>query len=117
MSEARYRRLKTWEKADELARQVYFVTKGFPKEELFGLTSQLRRSAISIPTNIVEGSAREGKREFKHFLNIALGSYAETEYLMEFSKNVGLLSKDDFMSLNSLRVEVGKLLWKLYKSI
>jgi len=75
-------KLIVWQKANELALQVYMATKDFPKNELYGMTSQLRRSAVSIPTNIVEGTGRQGRRELRQFINIALGSLAETEYFM-----------------------------------
>ena len=81
-----YKKLMVWEKADELAYQVYVISKNFPREEQFGLTSQIRRAAISIPTNIAEGVGRQGKNETRQFANIALGSLAETEYLLSFCK-------------------------------
>lgn len=71
-----YKKLLIWQKADELAYQTYLATKTFPKDELYGLTSQLRRAASSIPINIVEGVGRQNKNEFKQFINIALGSLA-----------------------------------------
>lgn len=77
--EKQYKKLLVWEKANELACKIYQETKQFPKEELYGITSQLRRAAVSIPTNIVEGSGRQNRKEFKQFVNIALGSLAETE--------------------------------------
>ena len=106
-----------WQKSDELAYQIYLLTKTFPKEEMYGVTSQLRRAALSVPTNIVEGYGRQGKAEFKRFLNIALGSLAETEYLLDFSLRLRYLTKEGHRCLQSLRQEVGNLLWKFYKSI
>ncbi|RKY30005.1 MAG: diversity-generating retroelement protein bAvd family protein, partial [Candidatus Omnitrophota bacterium] len=79
-----YKKLIVWKKVDELAYQIYLETKRFPKNETYGITSQLRRSVLSIPTNIVEGSGRQSRNEFRQFINIALGSLAETEYLLEF---------------------------------
>ncbi len=111
-----YKRLIVWQKADQFAYQIYLVTKKFPKEEQYGLTSQLRRSAISIPTNLVEGSGRQGKNETKQFANIALGSLAEAEYLMDFCKRLGYLSDQEYSQLDLLRDEVGALLWGFYKS-
>ena len=112
-----YKKLIVWEKADELAYQVYTVTKKFPKEEIYGITSQLRRAVLSIPVNIVEGYARRGKKELRQFLNIALGSLAETEYLLDFSLRLNYLTTKEHKELQDLRAEVGKLLWKFYKSI
>lgn len=110
-----YKNLRVWEKADQLAYDVYQVTKKFPKEELYGLTSQLRRAALSIPTNIVEGKGRQNSGERKHFLNIALGSLSEVEYLMEFSAKLGYLSYSDLKCLDQVRSQVGGMLWKLYQ--
>lgn len=117
MGTAGYKNLIVWQKADHLAYSIYIKTKGFPKKETYGLTSQLRRSALSIPLNIVEGYARYGKNEFRHFLSIALGSLAETEYLLDFSRRLGYLTECDYVELNNLRQEVGNLLWKFYQSI
>ncbi|MBI4744205.1 MAG: four helix bundle protein [Actinobacteria bacterium] len=111
-----YKKLIVWQKADELAYQVYLETKRFPKYEIYGMTSQLRRAVISIPTNIVEGAGRQGKNELKQFVNIALGSLAETEYLLEFCFRLDYLSRENYERLERLRKEVGGLLWKFYKS-
>ena len=117
MEEKGYKKLIVWKKADELSYQVYIETKYFPKEEIYGITSQLRRAALSVPTNIVEGYGRQGKKELKQFINIALGSLAETEYLLDFSLKLNLLNKENHKELQDLRQEVGRLLWKFYKSI
>ena len=77
---AKHQDLIVFQKADELAFKIYKITVSFPKTEAFGLTSQLRRAALSVPTNIVEGYARKSKKELAQFINIALGSLAETEY-------------------------------------
>lgn len=75
-------KLIAWKKADEFAYQVYLSNREFPKEEMYGITSQLRRAALSVPANIVEGCGRHGKKELKQFINVALGSQAEAEYLL-----------------------------------
>jgi four helix bundle protein len=111
-----YTKLVVWQKADHLARQIYTITKNFPQHERYGLTSQLRRAAISIPTNLVEGSGRQGKNETKQFANIALGSLAETEYLMGFCRELNLISTNDYVQLDVLCDEVNALLWSFYKS-
>jgi four helix bundle protein len=87
-------------KADELAHLVYKITRKFPKEELYGLTSQLRRSTLSVPLNIVEGFARKVSRDYRQFLYIAYGSLKETQYLLNFAFE-----------------EVGKILWSSIKTI
>lgn len=80
-----YKKLIAWERANELAHLVYDLTLYFPKEEVFGLTSQLRRAVLSIVLNIVEGQARNNKKEFHRFLAISLSSFAEVEYLLDFA--------------------------------
>ncbi len=112
---ARYRDLIIFGKADKLAFQIYQLTESFPKKELFGLTSQLRRAALSISTNIVEGHARKSRKEFRHFINISLGSLAETEYLFNFSRRLGY-HKDSYETENLLN-ETGKVLWSFYRTL
>ena len=112
-----YRKLIVRQKADELAYQVYLSTKDFPKEEVYGMTSQIRRAVFSVPTNIVEGYGRQGRKELKQFINIALGSLAETEYSLSFANRLGYLKQECYQKLESLRQEVGNLLWKFYQSL
>ena len=109
--------MNVWKKADEMAYQIYIATKTFPKEEIFGLTSQLRRAALSVPNNIVEGYGRQSRNELRQFVNIALGSLAEAKYLLYFSSRLGYLQAKQETILNELSEEVGKLLWKFYKSL
>ncbi|MFZ6017241.1 MAG: four helix bundle protein [Nitrospirota bacterium] len=113
---AKHKDLIVFQKADELAFQIYKLTEGFPRAEMFGLTPQIRRSALSIPTNIVEGYARKSKKELIQFINIALGSLAETEYLVGFSKRLGYC-KVNISEVEKLIEEVGKLLWSFYRSL
>ena len=115
--EVGYRRLVVWQKADELAFQVYRVSKGFPRDELYGLTSQLRRAALSVPANIAEGHGRKGKRELRQFLRIALGSLAEVEYYLGFAARLGYVSRESYERLESLRAELGRLLWNFERSL
>lgn len=112
-----FKDLKVWQKADELAFEIYRLTKIFPKDEIFGLTSQLRRAALSVPTNIVEGYTRKGDKELTRFINISIGSLAEVEYLLFFAKRVGYFSDNDYMKIEMLRNNVGSLLWTFYKKI
>ncbi len=113
---AKYGDLIVFQKADELAFRIYGITDSFPRSETLGLTSQLRRAALSVPTNIVEGYARKSKKELHQFVNIALGSLAETEYLLNFSKRRDYL-KMDISEVEALLAEVGRLLWSFYRSI
>ena len=87
----RYTDLRVWECAHALALEVYRTTAGFPDQERFGLTAQLRRAVVSVPTNIVEGSKRQSAQEFARFLNIAEASLAETGYLLMLSRDLGYL--------------------------
>ena len=112
-----YKQLVVWQKADELALQVYLITKTFPRDELYGITSQLRRAALSVPTNIVEGYGRHGKGELRQFTNIALGSLAEVDYLLDFCLRLKYFKQEDYDRISALRSEVGRLLWGFYKSI
>jgi len=111
-----YKKLIVWDLADQLTVIVYKITKTFPRDELFGLTSQIRRAAASIPTNIAEAMGRQNKNETKQFINIALGSLAEVEYLLELCHKLEFLDNASFNELEGLRSRVGGLLWKLYKS-
>ncbi len=112
-----YKDLKVWQKADEFAFAVYMVTKKLPKDEVYGITSQIRRAALSVPTNIVEGYARKGDKELARFVNIAIGSIAETEYLLAFSRKLGYLTEKEYSHMDALCTEVGKLLWSFYKMV
>ena len=104
-----YKNLEVWKKSHQLALKIYEVTKMFPSEEKFGIISQLRRASLSIPTNLVEGASRNSEKEFAYFINIASGSVAEVEYLLEFSKSIGYLSLEDFNILNGEVIVVRKM--------
>ena len=112
-----YKKLIAWQKADELAFRIYKATEMFPREETYGVKSQLRRAALSVPTNLVEGNGRQGRKEFKQYVNIALGSLSEVEYLLDFSLKLGYFPAEQHEALCAVRNSVGGLLWKLHKSI
>jgi four helix bundle protein len=112
-----YRDLVAWKKAVELVTEIYRKTQIFPKEELYGLTSQLRRSAISIPSNIAEGQGRISKGEFKQFLGNARGSLFELGTQITIADNLGYLNKSDVNDLLELSAEVGRILNGLLTSI
>ena len=86
-----FRKIEAWQLADDLAVAVYEATKGFPKEEVYGITSQIRRAATSVAANIVEGAARESAKDYAHFLQIARGSLAETQYFLHLARRLGYL--------------------------
>jgi four helix bundle protein len=100
----RYEGLRVWREGHDLVIAVYGVTGGFPKHEIYGITSQLRRAAVSVPTNIAEGSRRISRKEYSRFLNTAEASLAEVSYLLVLSRDLGYLPPDSMASL-SLRVE------------
>ena len=112
-----FKDLKVWQKSHELTLEIYKVTKSFPKEEKFGIVSQIRRASISIPSNIVEGFKRRSKKDFAHFINIAEGSLEETKYDLLLSFDLGYLSKANSDSLNEKCDEVGRMLCGLYKKL
>ncbi len=105
------------EKSDIFAHSIYKITKDFPREELFGLTSQLRRSALSIPLNIIEGFARQRRKEHLRFLEISYGSLKETKYLLHFAYKEKHLSQRSYRETIDLAEEVGRLLWSSMKTL
>jgi four helix bundle protein len=102
--------LKVWQKGIGFVTQVYKVTEGFPKAETYGLISQIRRAAVSIPTNISEGHTRRNLKEYIQFLYISKGSASELKTLLTISLNLGYLSKRDWENLDSVLVEIDKML-------
>lgn len=109
-----YKRLLVWQEAHRFALLAYRCSERFPKSELFGLTSQLRRAALSVPTNIVEGQASNSKKEFRNFLNIARRSLAESEYLLEFARELEYLLEASYDEVERQREKVGFLLHRLF---
>jgi four helix bundle protein len=112
-----YEKFEAWQLAHRLALEIFRVTDEWPKEERFGLTIQLRRAALSAPSNIAEGAAKRGNREFRRFLDIALGSLSEVSYLLRFSRDRELLSPKSWLELETLRNRSGQLTWRLYRSL
>jgi four helix bundle protein len=112
-----YERFDAWKMTHQLALKVYDLTEGWPTQERYGLTAQIRRAALSAATNIAEGTAKRGPRELRRYLDITLGSLSEVSYLLRFSKNRGLLPPADFETLDDIRDQAGKLTWRLYSSL
>ena len=112
-----YEKFEAWQVAHQLALEIYRITDDWPNEERFGLTIQLRRAALSAPTNIAEGAAKRGNREFRRFLDIALGSLSEVSYLLRFSRDRELLTPESWLEIETLRNRSGQLTWRLYRSI
>lgn len=105
-----YKDLQVWQKAIELVTMIYRLTESFPQKEIYGLTSQMRRSSVSIPSNVAEGSRRGSRAEFRHFLLIAFGSGAELETQLEISKKLSFGNEKDIESCLHLLEEVMKML-------
>ena len=112
-----YQKLVAWKISHELALETYRITEKWPKSELYSLTAQTRRAALSIPTNIAEGAAKFGPREFRRYLDISLGSLSELSYLLLFSRDRGLISPSEWEGMEIQRNRAGQLLWRLYRSI
>jgi four helix bundle protein len=112
-----YLDLVVWQKSMELAKTIYDVTKQFPKEEQYGLTQQIKRSAVSIPSNIAEGSARNSMKEFKQFLAIASGSAAELKTQLLLSESFGFLGEDQTRFVIKIVDEVARMLYGLSASL
>lgn len=109
--------LNVWKKAIDLVVLVYQITQSFPKEEIYALTSQMRRSASSIPANIAEGSGRRNSGEFRQFLHIALGSASELETYLIISERLEYLNKEDVERITDLLNEVMKMLVGLIRKL
>ena len=112
-----FRDLKVWQKTHLLVLEVYRITNNFPKEEKFGLVSQLRRSVTSIATNIVEGHRRKSRKEFLYFLNLSDSSLEETKYHLMLSKDLAYLPQEKFDEVSLMCDEVGRILFGFQRSL
>ena len=112
-----YKKLKVWEDAHKFTIDIYRITKKFPKNEQYGLTSQIRRSASSIPTNIVEGSGQLNNGNLIRFLGIAKGSAFETEYQLMLSRDLGYIGNDEYKVLDKKIQSIIRMLTGLIRSL
>jgi four helix bundle protein len=112
-----FHQLKVWEKAHQLTLDIYEITGSFPKEEMFGLTSQIRRASMSIPTNIAEGCGRQTDADFARFLQIGMESTSETEYLILLAHDLGYISTEKFDALQDATEEVKRMLASFLKTL
>lgn len=110
-----YKELKVWQKSMDLAEKVYQLTKSFPDQEKFGLISQLRRCAVSIPSNIAEGAGRNSNKEFRNFLGIANGSTNELNTQLSIAVRIGYVKKEQLKEIFNLLSEVQKIIFVLIK--
>ncbi len=112
-----YRDLMVWQRAMGLVVAIYEETEGFPRREMYGLTDQIRRAAVSIPANIAEGAARQTSGAFARHLDIALGSAAELDTHLQIALEIGYLSRERFLALNQELQEITRMLQALHTSI
>ena len=112
-----FRDIQVWEKGHTLTLAIYQATQQFPDEEKFGLTSQMRRASASIPTNIPEGSGRQGEPELARFMQIGMGSASELEYLLLLAHDLHLLNSQEYRQLNEKTLEVKKMLASFIKKL
>lgn len=112
-----YESLEVYRLSEDLVVSVYQVTKNFPSDERFGLTAHIRKTALSIPSNIAEGSARNGEREYFNFLNIAIGSTSELECQLRIAFRLEYLAEDEWTGLKESVVRIRKMLASLMKAI
>ena len=112
-----YRKIMAWQKADDLTVAVYEATKTFPKDEVYSLTSQIRRAAYSIPANIAEGASRNSQKDYLHFLYISRGSAAEVGYFIHLSRRLGYINQEDHESLAAQAAEASRILTGLIQSV
>ena len=112
-----YQDLEVWKKSIDLAEMIYRVSAQFPTEEKFGLTSQIRRAAVSVPANIAEGAARKGTGEFLQFLGVASGSLAETETFLVLAERLHMLTPEQTHPIQQQAADVGRMLNGLKRSL
>ena len=117
MGKHNFKELIVWQKARVLVVEVYKITRNFPEEEKYALTSQIKRSVISIPSNIAEGAGRNTEKDFSHFLDIALGSANELESQIINATDLEFISKNEVVNIYNMIVEVQKLIYSFQKKI
>ncbi len=117
MLEKPHKKLDVWKKSLELVKQVYAATRSFPQSEVYGLTNQIRRAAISIPSNIAEGAARQTKKEFVQFLHVAQGSLSELDAQINISLELDYLKRAELSGMQMLMSDIDKMLTGLIKSL
>lgn len=114
---ASYERFAAWRLSYQLTLAIYRVTDSFPKVELYGLTSQMRRAAFSVIANIAEGAAKKGSAEFRRFLDIAVGSITELEVALRLARDRGYMTEAAWLEIEGLRNHAGVVTWRLYRAV
>ncbi|MGI8668343.1 MAG: four helix bundle protein [Aridibacter sp.] len=112
-----FRGLRVWEELHKLTLGIYKMTKYFPKEEMFSLTNQIRRAAVSVPSNIAEGCGRETQKDYAHFLQMALGSASEVDYQLLLAKDLNYLKNNQYLELNDKIDKIKRQLANLIKKV
>ena len=110
-----HKSLDVWKRAMEMARQVYRLTAGYPREERYGLVAQMRRAAVSVPSNIAEGAARDSRAEFRNYLSIARSSLSELDTQLDLSRDLGFLSENARREIDRLLIRVDRMLYALHR--
>ena len=117
MDSRAHRKLDVWKRSMEFVKDIYQVTEAFPKAEIYGLTSQMRRAAVSIPSNLAEGAARKGNKEFKQYLNIAQGSISELDTQIELASMLNYIDPKIYDDLMEELSTISKMLFGLSRSL
>ena len=117
MESKNYRDLMVWQKGIDLVKEVYLLSDQFPNQELYGLTNQIRRAAVSVPSNIAEGQGRNNNKEFKRFLKIALGSLAEIDTQLEISQILGFISNEQMEQFQENITNLRRMIFGLIKNL
>ncbi len=112
-----YEQLIAWQRCHQLVLSIHAASVNWPTQERYGITAQIRRAALSAATNLVEGSAKRGRKEFRRYLDISLGSLAEVGYLLRVARDLGIVTTAAWTKLQENREEAGKLVWLLYRSL
>jgi len=112
-----FQKLIVWQKGILLSKKIYLITKTFPREEIFGITDQLKRSSVSIPSNISEGYGRNSRTDYKRFLSIALGSVYELQTQLVISKELNFIRESEFNELISIAIEIDRMLYSMIKKL
>lgn len=112
-----HERLDAWLRCRELTIAVYRLTGDWPRSELYGLVSQVRRAAVSAETNIAEGAAKRGGREFRRYLDISLGSLAEIRSLLSLARDLAFMTSEQWSAVEEIHNRAGKVTWFLYKGV
>jgi four helix bundle protein len=112
-----YERFRAWQHTHRLVLTVHRITSGWPLSERYGITAQVRRAALSVPANPVEGSAKRGRMEFRRFLDISIASLAELGYLLRFARDAGYMTEAEWVAIEAEGEQAARILWGLYRKV